>query len=209
MKLRREYKDSDTQLFLTEAFLKFIVPALVFVLLVMGFGVAYADTLWIDGVQQTAGSVVSLDSTVIGGTTPAAGTFTTLKGKFATVEKSADAVTLSVAECTSTLITNRGWDGDHDQTFTLPEADDSTSAGLKFTFLAVKASTSTADTYFDTEGSTTNIYLDGTAIGDGDRVWTQEIAVAESIECYCATIDGSAYDWFCESIVGTWADKGG
>ena len=129
-------------------------------------------------------------------------------GKIREIAKSADTVTLTVWECTNTLITNRGWDGTDDQTFTLPEADTVAGTGLTFKLLAVKASTATADTYIDTEGSTTNIYLDGTAIGNGQRVWTQEIAVGESIVCHSATLDGTAYDWFCDSVNGTWADKG-
>ena len=127
---------------------------------------------------------------------------------FVTVEKSADAVSLTVTESTDTLVTNRGWDGADDQTFTLPEADDATSAGAKFVLLGVKASTATADTYIDTEGATTNIYLNGIAIGDGERVWIEEIAIGDSIRCYAATIDGSTYDWFCDSINGLWLDKG-
>ncbi len=129
-------------------------------------------------------------------------------GKFVTVEESADAVTLTAAECSDTLVTNRGWDGNDNQTFTLPDADTVVGAGLKFKLLIVVASGATADTYIDTEGSTTNIYLDGTAIGDGERVWTQEPAVGESIVCHTATIDGTTYDWFCDSVNGTWADKG-
>lgn len=124
--------------------------------------------------------------------------------RFVTVEKSADAVTLTANECSDTLITNRGWDGADDQTFTLPAA----VQGLKFKFLAVVASGGTADTYFDTPGSSTNIYLTGASVGDGERIWTQEIAVAESITCHTATIDGTTYEWFCDPIVGTWADKG-
>ncbi len=135
-------------------------------------------------------------------------TITTPKVTFQTVEKSADAAVLTAAEASDSLVTNRGWDGNDDQTITLPEADTSVGAGLKFKFLAVVASSSTADTYLDTEGSTTNIYLNGTAIGNGERVWTQEIAIGEGIICQTATIDGSTYDWFCDSINGTWADKG-
>ena len=124
--------------------------------------------------------------------------------KFITVEKSADAVTLTVAECSKTLVTNRGWDGNDDQTFTLPAS----KAGLKFKFLAVKVSTATADTYIDTEGSTTNIYLDGIAVGDSERVYTQEVAVGEGIVCHTFTIDGTTYDWACDSVNGTWEDAG-
>ncbi len=130
------------------------------------------------------------------------------RSKFSTVEESADAATLTVAECSGTLVTNRGWDGNDDQTFTLPDADTVVGAGLKFKFLAVVASGSTADTYFDTEGSTTKIYLDGTAGTDGHRIWFQEVAVGESIVCHTATIDGTTYDWYCDSINGVCADKG-
>ncbi len=130
------------------------------------------------------------------------------RSKFSTVEESADAATLSVAECSDTLVTNRGWDGNDDQTFTLPDADTVVGAGLKFKFLAVVASGATADTYFDTEGATTKIYLDGTAGADGHRIWFQEVAVGESIVCHTATIDGTTYDWYCDSINGVCADKG-
>ncbi len=140
-----------------------------------------------------------INNTPIGQTIPAV-----IRGKFDTIEKSADAVSLIAAECSDTLITNRGWDGNDDQTFTLPVA----AKGLKFKFLAVVASGGTADTYFDTEGSTTNIYLNGTAIGDGVRVWFQEIAVGESLVAHTATIDGSTYEWFFDSINGVAEDKG-
>ena len=140
----------------------------------------------------------------IGGTTPAAGTFTTLIGKFNTIEKSADAVSLTALECSGTLVTNRGWDGTDDQTFTLPAA----VAGLKFKFLAVVASGSTADTYFDPADGTTKIYLDGTALTDGFQVWTEEIAVGESIVFHTFTLDGTNYDWAADSINGLFANKG-
>ena len=139
----------------------------------------------------------------IGGTTAAS-----LQRLVKQVDKSADAVSLTALECSDTLITNRGWDGTDDQTFTFPDADTVVGAGLKFKFLAVVASGGTADTYFDTEGSTTNVYLDGTAVGDGERVWTQEIAVGESIVFHTATLDGTTYDWFGDTINGVFADKG-
>lgn len=127
-----------------------------------------------------------------------------ITSKFKEISKSADVVTLTAAECSDTLITNRGWDGNDDQTFTLPAAVE----GLKFKFLAVVASGGTADIYFDTEGSITNIYLNGVAIGDGVRVWFQEIAIGESLVAHTATIDGSTYEWFFDSINGVAEDKG-
>ena len=129
------------------------------------------------------------------------------RGRFSQIDKSADAVSLTAIECSDTLITTRGWDGADDQTFTLPEADTAVGAGLRVKFL-IAVTDADQDFYIDTEGSTTNIYLDGTAIGDGERVWTDNPTVGESIECYTATLDGTAYDWFCDSIVGTWLDKG-
>ena len=131
----------------------------------------------------------------------------TITGRFRQVDKSAETVSLTVPECSDTLITTRGWDGNDDQTFTLPDADTSVGAGLKCKILM--AVTSATDSfYLDTEGSTTNIYLDGTAIGDAERVWTEFPTVGESIVCHSATLDGTTYDWFCDSIVGTWLDKG-
>ena len=128
-------------------------------------------------------------------------------GKFQQIDKSADSVSLTAAECSDTLVTTRGWDGADDQTFTLPDADTSVGAGLKLKIL-IAVTDADNSFYIDTEGSTTNIYLDGTAVGDGERVWTEFTTVGESIVCHSATLDGTTYDWFCDSINGTWADKG-
>jgi len=128
--------------------------------------------------------------------------------EFATVEESADAATLTKEESKDTLVTNRGWDGNDDQTITMAEADTSAGKGLKFKFMAVIASGGAADTYFDTEGATTKIYLDGVAGADGDRINTNEIAVGEGIICHTFTIDGSTYDWACDSINGAWINTG-
>ena len=131
-----------------------------------------------------------------------------LRKKFAQIDKSADAVALTVLETSDTLITNRGWDGVDDQTFTLPDADTNVGSGLKFKFLALVASGGTADTYLDTEGTTTKIYLNGTPGTDGHRIWTEEIAIGDSIVCYTATLDGTTWNWFCDTINGIWLDKG-
>jgi len=127
--------------------------------------------------------------------------------KFSTVTKATSGA-LSVAECSDTLITNQGWASNADLTLTLPDADTSVGAGLKFKFLVVVTSDTTEDIYFDTEGTTTNIYLNGVAVGDGQRVWTQEPAIGESISCHTATQDGTTYDWYCDSINGVWLDFG-
>jgi len=131
-----------------------------------------------------------------------------LFGKFKTYEFSADAVTLTATHCLDTLITNKDWGGANDQIFTLPDADTSVGEGLKFKLLIVDASGGTADCYLDPEGSTTKIYLDGTALTDGHQVWTQQPAVGESITCHTFTIDGTTYDWACDSCNGIWENKG-
>jgi len=132
----------------------------------------------------------------------------TVKSKFVELAFAADAVTLTSGNCSDTLITNRGWDGADDQTFTFPDADTDVGEGLKIRFRAVVASGGVADTYFDPEGSTTKIYLDGTAMTDGHMVWTEQVAIGESMACETFTIDGTTYDWACDRINGNWLDKG-
>jgi len=127
--------------------------------------------------------------------------------RFGTAEKSADAVTLTALECSDTLITTRGWDGADDQTFTLPDADTVVGAGLK-TKILMAVTDADNSFYIDTEGSTTLIYLDGTAGADGHRIWTEFPTIGESIVCHTFTLDGSSYDWACDSVNGLWADKG-
>lgn len=137
------------------------------------------------------------------------GTIEGVTNKFTTVEKSADTVALSVAECSDTLITNRGWDGNDDQTFTLPDADTVVGAELKFVLLPAVTDADN-DFYLDCEGSTTQFYIDGAAVGDGERLWLDNPTIGESLECYTATLDGTTYDWFCinRGVAAAWADKG-
>jgi len=162
------------------------------------------DDLWYMGKGNSigTGSFMSIDGD---GNLDSNGT---AQFRFDTVEKSADNVTLTALECTDTLITNKDWVGTTNQVFTLPDADTSVGEGLKFKLLIVDASGGTADCYLDPEGSTTKIYLDGTALTDGHQVWTQQPAVGESITCHTFTIDGTTYDWACDSCNGIWENKG-
>lgn len=124
------------------------------------------------------------------------------------IAKSADTVALTAAECSNTLITNYGWDGADDQTFTLPSiATYAGTAAYKFKFF-VAVATAGGDTYFDTADGTTQIYLDGVSVGDGERIWLDDPAIASSISCHSVSFDGSTGDWICDSINGAWADKG-
>jgi len=160
-----------------------------------------AGKLTIDTVEQIP--YLSLTGGTLTGATDITNTLTR---KFKVIEKTTDA-TLTAAECSDTLITNRGWTGAADMTLTLPDADTSVGAGLKFKFL-VAVTDAAEDVYIDTEGSTTLIYLDGTPGADGHRVWTDNPTIGESIVCHTATLDGTTYDWFCDSINGIWANKG-
>ena len=122
------------------------------------------------------------------------------------VEKTTNA-NLSILECSDTIITNRGWTGGADMTLILPDADTIVGAGLKLKFLNV-VTDAAEDVYIDTEGTTTKIYLDGLPGTDGHRIWLDNPTIGESITCHTVTIDGTTYDWFCDSINGIWADKG-
>ena len=122
--------------------------------------------------------------------------------RFKIYEKDACSVTLTAIECSDTLITNYGWNGTADQTFTLPEA----TAGLKFKFLNLV--TATSDIYFDTPGTTTQFILDGAACGDGNRVWSDNATKYESIIFHTFIKDGTNYDWACDSVNGAWLNKG-
>jgi hypothetical protein len=176
-----------------------------------------------DGIMGTGGTIyteyATNDETITGTATDRAVTPAGLtawsadkSSGFTIVEKAADSAILTDAELRpangkEVLVTNRGWDGNDDQTFPFPEADDDTSAGCKFKFLVAAATAGTADIYWDTEGSTTNIYWNGTPVGDGVRIWFEDPTVGQGMVCHSYSLDGTTYDWFCDSINGG-ADKG-
>ena len=137
------------------------------------------------------------------------GTTGEIVGKFKEIAKPADTVVLSAAECSDTIITNAGWDGADVQTFTLPDADTSVGAGLRFIYLPAVTDGDT-DTFFDCEGTTTQFYIDGAAVGNGERLQLDNGTIGESLECYTATLDGTTYDWFCinRGVASAWADAG-
>jgi len=185
--------------------------ALFLTLLILAFAMpAYAFLGPMPFVRSGPQNVVTggtIDGTVIGGTTPAAiqSTFVTYAITDLSDAACADAVTtcdMIALEASGTLITTYGWDQANDLNTVLPAI----VAGLKVKILVVD--TVAKDLYIDTEGSTTNIYLDGTPIGDGERVWLDDVTIGESIVCHSASLDGTNYDWFCDSINGVWADKG-
>ena len=136
----------------------------------------------------------------IGETTP-----NTIRSKFKEINKSACNVTLTAAECSDTLITNWGWNATADQIFIMPAS----VAGLKFKFENC-VTDATADIYWDTPGSTTQVILDGTACGDGNRTWTENATAYESFVSHTISTNASAtaFDWVDDSINGVWLNKG-
>lgn len=160
---------------------------------------AVDDDLWYMGKGNSigTGSFMSIDGD---GNLDSNGT---ISGKFKTYEFAADAVTLTVEHCKSgNLLTNRGWSGANSQVYTFPDADTAAGEGLKPKWLCVAASGGTAKAIFDTEGTTTNIYLDGTPVGNGNRIKIDNPQVGYSFTCHTATLDGTTYDWFCDGCNG-------
>lgn len=183
-----------------------------------------ADQLVVGGIPQTpsasitGGTItgVTIDSSAIGGTTPAAGDFVILTGERkryypATLSDTSTPHQLLVAECRDTLITTQGWNGTADITFNLPDisAYDGTEGVLNVKFLDSKGmQDADTDMYIDPDAST-QIVLDGTITGtDGDRIWWDDIVIYSGAVChsdYDATLGGY---WVCDSINGLAADKG-
>jgi hypothetical protein len=105
---------------------------------------------------------------------------------------------LSVAECSGTVISNYGQGAE--MTLTLPTAQ----AGLSFLVSVI----TTGNALHIKAGASDKIYLDGTALDDGDKVslGTPAAANCASLWTWC-TGDGT-YDWFCNPINGYWSDGG-
>ena len=164
--------------------------------------------------QGFAGNIMGDEATWIYGATPAETTAQSSDNtwlspssipyiKFGTYEKATCSVILTVLECSDTLITNYGWNGTADQTFTFPAA----AAKMKVKFLNLVTDAS-EDIYFDTPGSATQFILDGTACGNGNRVWTDNATKYEVIHFHTFTEDGLTWDWYGSSEQGIWLNKG-
>lgn len=129
----------------------------------------------------------------------------------ATLNDTSTAHALLVNELWDTIITTQGWNGNDDIEFTLPDISSYVTGSpvLKVKFLdSVGEQDGDADFYIDPDGST-QIVLDGTITGtDGDRVWNDNTTIYDSIVCHSDYDPTLAGYWVCDSINGTWADKG-
>jgi hypothetical protein len=107
--------------------------------------------------------------------------------------------TLDAAECYGTIINNYGQSAANTQT--LPAA----AAGLSF--MAIVATSGMGALHFKANTGD-KIYLDGTALDDADKVSCATPAVGNCAAFFAFKTGASAYDWYCNSIHGTWTDGG-
>ena len=107
--------------------------------------------------------------------------------------------TLTAAEVSGTQVSNYGQLAANTQT--LPAA----ASGLNFT---VVVGTAGAGAVNIKAGASDKIYLDGTALDDGDKASCATPAVGDSLYCVAFQTGASAYDWMCNTVTGTWIDGG-
>ena len=145
-------------------------------------------------VAITGGAV---DGTPIGGTTPAVGTFTTLKGFIdEIVQASSD--TLTPAELKGTSISNYGQTTANNLQG-LPTA----AEGMNF---AVVCGTAQGAHYFRFQADTSDkIYLNGTAGSDNGYVEIAAPVVGAMIVFLTFQTGATTFDWIASVVSGTWA----
>jgi len=107
--------------------------------------------------------------------------------------------TLTSAEVTNTLVNNYGQTVAN--TLTLPTA----GAGMNF---ICTVGTSGAGALNIKAGPSDKIYLDGTALDDGDKVNNATPAVGDAITFLSFQTGASTYDWIARTSIGTWIDGG-
>lgn len=107
--------------------------------------------------------------------------------------------TLTAAECSGKLINNYGQAAENTQT--LPAA----AKGLHG---IVHIATAGAGAFHLKAGAGDKIYLDGTALDDGDKVSLATPAVGDHFTFWAFQTGASAYDWIVTAGVGTLTDGG-
>jgi len=152
---------------------------------------AYAAGPWMWG----GGSSVDLSSPgAIGATTPAAGTFTVLKGNFPNLVKAATG-TLTAAEMKGQTVNNYG------QTDDVTLTMDAGADGLSFNVLLGTA----VAKYYRLDPTTVAIYLDGTSCGAGKYVGIASAVVGAAMSCKAFQTGAPTYDYYCSAISGSWS----
>lgn len=167
----------------------------IIILLLLCCGYAHAGNSCIypdfSNVPITGGTI---NGTTIGATTPAAGTFTVLKGNFPNLVKAATG-TLVADEMNGQTVNNYG------QTDDVTLTMDAGADGLAFNVLLGTA----VAKYFRLDPTTVAIYLDGTSCGAGKYVGIASAVVGAAMSCKAFQTGASTYDWYCAAISGDWA----
>jgi len=107
--------------------------------------------------------------------------------------------TLTAAECSSKIINNYGQAAENTQT--LPTA----AKGLNGICVIATAG---AGAFHLKAGASDKIYLDGTALDDGDKVSLATPAVGDYFTFWAFQTGASAYDWIVTTGSGTLTDGG-
>jgi hypothetical protein len=105
---------------------------------------------------------------------------------------------LSTSDVGSTLINNYGQGAA--MTLTLP------AAAQNYSFAVIVSTTGYA--IYLKAGTGDKIYLDGTALDDGDKVGIASPAVGDMCSFFSFKTGASAWDWYCCSVKGGWVDSG-
>ena len=135
----------------------------------------------------------TIDSVIIGGTTPAAGTFNVLQGELNIIPLTESTV-LTAAQCKGSVVVVTGA-----YTMTLPIVTgfEGSIGG------SVVVYSSGADTIHVDANASDRIVLDGTALDDGDKITSPGTAGA-----YVYLVNDTAAGWRVMGRYGVWTDGG-
>jgi hypothetical protein len=140
----------------------------------------------------------AIDGTPIGATTPAPGTFTTLKGKSDEIIVAATGP-LAAAQMLGQIINNYGQTAD--VTMTL----DAASKGAKFTVILG----TTVDKAFNiAPAAGVSIYVAGVTTGSGKYFGIASAAIGAAVKFEAFQTGANAWSWNATVISGTWAPEG-
>lgn len=126
------------------------------------------------------------------------GLFEYAKYRFAEIIKSSTG-NITAPECRSTLINNYGQGAA--STLTLPAC----ATGLNCQVLVITTGNAI---HVDVQAGD-KIYLDGTALDDGDKISNSSPAVGDAVSIIAAQTGASEWNWIVRTLQGTWIDGNG
>ena len=151
--------------------------------------------LTVEGTAIVGGTIdgAVINSSTIGLTTPA------LLRAYTDEIIQAATDTLTVAECAGTIINNYGQGAANTQT--LPAAAEGLGGLVAISAAGVGA-------FHLKAGATDKIYLNGTALTDGDKASLATPAVGDFFTFYAVQTEAAAWDWIVTTGIGTIIDGG-